>query len=99
MKTKEIFHLGVRLLGLVFLYNGLVNLPGIIGAIAGAFPHEIVPGQVQGGSFMGLFYAVLMTAWPLFLAWWLIGGAPQIMRIAFPEPADTRPAELKEARQ
>ena len=32
MNSKEIFKLAVRLLGLVFLYRGLADFPGIIAA-------------------------------------------------------------------
>ena len=33
MNSKEIFKLAVRLLGLVFLYHGLTDLPGIIAVV------------------------------------------------------------------
>jgi len=76
MKPKVIFSLAVRLLGLVFLYQGLSSLSGLISlVISGSFI----------GSFMTVVMSGLMCVWPLAVAWWLIGGAPQLTHHAYPE--------------
>jgi len=76
MKPKVIFGLAIRLLGLVFLYQGLSALASLIPVLlSGSFI----------GSFMNLVMTVLMSAWPLALAWWLIGGAPQLINHAYPD--------------
>ncbi len=71
MNTKEWFSLAVRILGLVFLYHGLITLPVSI-------------GMAFGGGMSGAVTAVQIL-WQLGLALWLIGGAPLLMNIAFRE--------------
>jgi hypothetical protein len=77
MKSKDIFSLAVRILGLVFLYHGLTAVPPVIPAILAIS---------IGNAFTGL----LMVGWPLAVAYWLLSGAPLIMRIAYPD-ADGNP--------
>ena len=72
MKSKDIFILAVRVLGLVFLYHGLSSMPTILPL---AFARSI-------GNW---FISVIMVAWPLVLAYWLVRGAPLLIRIAFSE--------------
>jgi hypothetical protein len=79
MKPKDLFSLAVRILGLVFLYHGLSALPTLLPT---AFSRTVG----------GLFIAVLMVGWPLLLAYWLLRGAPLLMRIAYPDergPSET----------
>jgi len=72
MKSKDLFKLAVQILGLVFLYRGLSALPTVIELVLmGSFVHSAV--------------AVLGIAWPLVVAWWLLGGAPLLMRRAYPD--------------
>jgi hypothetical protein len=75
MKAKDIFGLLVRLVGIVFVYNGLVNVPLSISAISARF------GQ-------GLFTLLMTVIWPLLLALWMFRGAPPISRIAYPNDGD-----------
>jgi hypothetical protein len=75
MKPKDIFSLAVRLLGLVFLYHGLSALPSVLSLIP--------PSSV--GSFVN---GIIMFAWPLVVAYWLLGGAPLLMCIAYPDAED-----------
>jgi hypothetical protein len=72
MKAKDIFLLAVRLLGLVFLYHGLMALPAVMQLF---FQRNFVSSLI----------GILLVLWPLAVAWWLIGGAPQLMRLAYPE--------------
>jgi uncharacterized membrane protein len=72
MKTKDIFKLAVRLLGLVFLYHGLSALPAVI---------PLVRASGIGQFILGL----VMVAWPLLVAYWLLRGAPLLMNIAYPD--------------
>ncbi len=76
MKPRDLFLLAVRLLGLVFLYHGLTALPT---TIFGAF------ASLVGRSFLGFLGMSFMAFWPLLFAWWLIRGAPLVMRLAYPE--------------
>jgi hypothetical protein len=56
MKSKEIFHLAVWLLGLVFLYHGFTNVP------------LALTGVWQGLVFVACYLA---AAWWLFTTQWL----------------------------
>jgi len=69
MKPKEIFSLAVRLLGLMFLYQSLSEVPNVLPGMFGN----------RGMFVLGVFVIV----WPLVVAFWLFRGAPLIMRIAF----------------
>ena len=75
MKPKEILQLAVRLLGLVFLYHGLSGVP------------TLLPVALSGVG--NLFLPLFMLGWPLLLAYWLLRGAPLIMRIAYPDTTPT----------
>lgn len=72
MKPRDVFNIAVRVLGLVFLYQGLSTMPAIV-------------THIVTFNFFGLFMTVLQIAWPLVLAYWLIGGASQLMQIAYPD--------------
>jgi len=75
MKPKDIFGLAVRLLGLVFLYHGLSALPGIV---------SIIPPN-SAGNFIG---GIIMLGWPWVVAYWLLRGAPALVRLAYPDSED-----------
>ena len=79
MKPKEIFRLIVRLLGLVFLYQGLAAVPMAVAAFCPRFPHFIWSNFIP---------AVIMVGWPMLAAWWLIRGAHPVERWAYPEQPD-----------
>ena len=86
MKPKDMFSLTVRLLGLVFVYHGLLAFPLAIGQISSTFPSAVN----QAGSFGAFIGCVIIAVWPLLVAYWLLRGAPLIIRVAYPEtPAST----------
>jgi hypothetical protein len=95
MKSKDIFQLAVRLLGLVFLYHGLQALPAAFAQIIGSFPYSYGHSDSMGveltqpGSFGGFVMGVVMVGWPLVVSYWLLRGAPFIMRIAYPDTTTT----------
>lgn len=68
MTPAQIFQLAVRLLGLYFLYLAATNL---LGALPG-MPYEFFWRSVLGS----IFFAAL--------AWWLLGGASQLVQRAYP---------------
>jgi hypothetical protein len=76
MNALEWFRLAVRLLGLVFLYRGLENLPPVVLQFFSSF---------FGSDGMGLLHSLILGVWPLVVAYWLIMGAPWLIRRAFPE--------------
>jgi hypothetical protein len=86
MNPKEILQLGIRLLGLVFLYHGLNALPTAIIQFWMA---------VVNSSIGGIIPVLVMVAWPFAVALWLFRGGPPLMRIAYP---DTPPASRNEAK-
>jgi len=69
MKAKDMFNLTVRLLGLFFIYLAARQVPVIF-----ARPS----GQV-------LLPVILTVAFYVGVAWWLLGGAPLLMKRAYPE--------------
>ena len=73
MKSKDLFKLAVRLLGLVFLYHGLLGLPTLL---------QLIFFSAGSGN---IIMSILMLAWPLLVAYWLLRGAPLLIRIAYPE--------------
>ena len=74
MKAKDIFGLVIRIFGIVFLYQGLNYVPSAINSICPAFPHFL---------WRNIFPSVLMVGWPLAIGYWLIRGAPWLMRLAY----------------
>jgi succinate dehydrogenase hydrophobic anchor subunit len=72
MKPSEIFKLAIRILGLVFLYHGLMGLPTIFTFFISMSP-------------VGILLNIVMVVWPLVVAWWLIGGAPLLLHRAYPD--------------
>jgi hypothetical protein len=71
MKPREIFKLAIRILGLVFLYHGLTSVPILFSGIFNGLGNAI--------------NCILLVAWPLLVAYWLISGASPIMSLAYPE--------------
>ena len=75
MTPKTVFVLAVRILGLVFLFRGLLALPEILSIFS-------------TGSFRSSLSIIIMIAWPLALAFWLIRGAPLLVSIAYSDSAE-----------
>ena len=84
MKTKEIFKLVIQVMGLVFLYQGLAAVPMAIAAFCPAFPHFV---------FRNLVPPLFTVGWPFLAAYWMVRGAPPLMRIAYPEKTETTTKE------
>ncbi len=82
MKSEDILVLAVRLLGLVFLYHALE--PGNVSAILEAFPHRLgdhVSTTMDQGK---LLRVMANIGWSLLMAYWLIRGAPLVVRVGYP---------------
>src|SRR5258706_8355375 len=77
MKPKRIFSIAVRLLGLVFLYHGLQAVPTAVMQFW---------SSVTSANPGGVFASFALAGWPLLVAYWLLRGAPLLMRIAYPKP-------------
>ena len=82
MKSKELFGLAVRIIGLVFLYQGLASVPTAAASICPVFPHFY---------FRNLLPSLWLVGWPLAVAYWMVRGAPWLMRLAFPEGVKDEP--------
>ncbi len=85
MKSRDIFDVALRIVGLLFMYQGLTTIPNAIASICPVFPHFY---------WKNLLPSVIMVGWPLGLAWWLIRGAPWLMRLAYGRDGESRNAEL-----
>ena len=84
MKSKDLFKLAVRLLGLVFLYHGLLGLPTLL---------QLIFFSAGSGN---IIMSILMLAWPLLVAYWLLRGAPLLIRIAYPDADEPSKREQDE---
>ncbi|HWI57038.1 MAG TPA: hypothetical protein VNZ22_07415 [Bacillota bacterium] len=72
MKSKDVFSVAVRIIGLIFLYTALTAVPTIL---QGFFvPHYF---------WRNVWSAFLSVGWPLLMAIWMIRGAPLLMRLAY----------------
>ena len=74
MKSKDIFCLIIRLIGLLFLYQGLSGVPGLISLFWPGGGHLVM---------RNLFLGSLMVLWPLAIALWMVRGAPALVRLAY----------------
>lgn len=74
MKPKELFKLAVRLLGLIFLYHGLIMFPTLFTGIFGGVTNEVV--------------TILMFAWPMLVAYFLLRHAEQVVNYCYVESED-----------
>lgn len=78
MKAKDIFNLAVRLLGLFFIYLAAREVPVIF-----AQPPDNV--MVHTLLTIGLFIG---------LGWWMLGGAPLLVKRAYPETSQQPSREV-----
>ena len=76
MKAKDIFGVAVRFIGLLFLYQSLSAVPSAITSVCPAFPHFY---------WKNLLPSLIVVGWPLLVAYWLVRGAPLLMRLAYRE--------------
>ena len=84
MEPKEIFKLAVRIVGLVCAYQGLLGMPIHLSDMIRRL------SEVNLGGFLS---SVFFAVWPLAVAYWLLSGAPLIMRIAYdvePDESNTK---------
>jgi hypothetical protein len=88
MQSKDMFKLVVRLLGLVFLYHALQAVQPALVLIIDSFPDSRTHG-----SFGKFCAGIFMVGWPLLVSYWLLSGAPWVMRLAYPEAPASTPAE------
>jgi hypothetical protein len=85
MKTKDIFQLALRLLGLVFLYHTLRAIPAAVVVFKDALPEHFYFGMPRYANYVELLVALLMVGWPLLVTIWLVRGAHPILRLAYPD--------------
>ncbi len=74
MTAKDIFGLAIRIIGLFFLYQGLGAIPTAVANFCPVFPYF---------NFRTLLPSAVMVGWPLLVAWYLVRGAPWLMRLAY----------------
>jgi hypothetical protein len=74
MKSKELFGLAVRVIGLAFVYQGLTAVPNALLSCCPAFPHFV---------WRNVLPSLLIVGWPLLIGYWLLRGAPKLMRLAY----------------
>ena len=85
MKPDAMLKLAVQVLGLVFLYHGLMNLPMAVVSVCEGI------GQLR---VVGTLTTVAMAAWPFALAYSLLRHASHIVQISYPD----KPQAAKDGR-
>jgi len=60
-------------------------MPTAVAECIQAFPHELGPHAHEPMNVSRLLSALFMAGWPLFVAQWLIRGAPLILQLAYPD--------------
>jgi hypothetical protein len=88
MTSKDIFSVVIRIVGLCFLYQGLAFVPVAITRFCPIFP---IPLRYL--DFRSLLPSLFQIGWPLTVAWWMLRGAPWLMRLAYPQTQSKTPAE------
>jgi hypothetical protein len=73
MKKQDVFEIAIRVLGLVLLYDGINGVPAAVFASCDA---------IQSMHVARLFMSLSVAAWPLLAGYYMLRGAPLIMRIA-----------------
>jgi hypothetical protein len=87
MKVRDIVETAIRLVGVVFLYNALNAVPAAIANFCPIFPHL---------NFRTLFPSAILVGWPLLIGYYMVRGAPWLMRRAFDQrPATSTPVRPK----
>ena len=84
MKPRDIFKLAVRLLGLIFLYQGLQALAPAAVQLCRELP------RINSDM---IVMTLVSAGWPLLVAYWLLRGAPLVMGIAYPDATDSAKPE------
>ena len=74
MTSKDVFNVAVRIVGLFFLYQALAAVPSAVANFCPVFPYF---------NFRTLLPSAVMVGWPLAVAFYLIRGAPWLMRFAY----------------
>lgn len=78
MNSRDLFQLAVRLLGLVFMYHGVMSLAGFCG---------VIYATIQAQSIFLLIQGLVVAGLPLAAGYWCVCGAGPLMQVAYPEPA------------
>ena len=81
LTARDIFGLVVRLIGLMFLYQGIMAVPAAYASVCPVFPHFYIRNFVP---------SLVLVGWPLAAAYWLVRGAPPLQQWAYPE--DSQPS-------
>lgn len=92
MKSKDVFNVAVRIIGLAFLYQGLAAVPM---AIMNFCP--VYPPTWRMLNFHSIIPSIIMVGWPLVVAFWMIRGAPWLMRLAYRDEPNTPSAPTSSA--
>jgi hypothetical protein len=94
MTSKDIFGVVIRIIGLGFLYQALAFVPVAIERFCPIFP---IPWSYL--NFRSLIPSLFQIGWRLALAWWMVRGAPWLMRLAYPQTQNKTPAETAGVRE
>ena len=81
MKPRDIFGLVIRLLGVLFFYRAAERVPLVWSVLSMGLRHF---------AWAMFFDSLFMVIWQLAVAWWLVKGAPPVMKWAYPNNGEVR---------
>ncbi len=76
MSARDCFQLAVQVLGLVFIYHGVMGLPMLLGVLYTAFGSR---------SMFAILQAIVSCGLPLIAGYWCIRAGNPLVRTAYPE--------------
>jgi hypothetical protein len=92
MKSRDIFEVCVRIMGLLFLYKALSSVPDALMNFCPLLP----PPTWRILNFRSLLPSAIYVGFPLAIGWWMLRGAPWLMKRAFPEKSSTAAPQSSE---
>ncbi len=78
MKPSDLFRLAVRVLGLLFLYQAVLTLCGLLPLLTAPTVRGMSAIKPTWGNYLVIILLILAALWCLL-------GAPPIQRLAYPE--------------
>jgi hypothetical protein len=76
MTARDLFQLAVQLLGLAFLYHGILGFPSYLGVLYTAFGAH---------SLFAILQAIVSAGLPLIAGYWCVRAENPLVRLAYPE--------------
>jgi hypothetical protein len=81
MNAQDLLGLSVRVIGVVFVYQGLSSVPSAINSICPAFPHFLL---------RNIFPSLVLVGWPLLVGYLLLRRAAWLTKLTYSSREEER---------